>query len=356
MAGFCGFWLMGWVVGEVLAIQILATFVGELSRSVPLSQLRGLTGQGDVGVTLTPLFLSFWLALWTPAGFAVAFGLFAALAGAEHLSFDRRGVERASRLGPFRFGVQRVAFADLVDLYPLQGVGAVVGLLRTGRKVTLASAGTKDQHTELLRWWREFSRLPLEDAALASHVPMNREVVSERAGRTVLRKAARVRRIAAWAWWVTAGLLAFNLGILLWRRLFGADGVIETLATLGLAALTWLTARQAWRESWGLQWWEVGPERFVRVTQGRFSSRRQAHRVRRLVVTAQRDDEDGDHSWALWLHDEQDGKVALIRGSKDAREVEHLGLWLAQRTRVSFEREALSPPLAEPAVATGRRR
>ncbi|MCP3101131.1 hypothetical protein LZ198_19840 [Myxococcus sp. K15C18031901] len=185
-------------------------------------------------------------------------------------------------------------------------------------------------------------------------VPAGREVLSEQEGVTVMREAPGASRFAAWAWWVTAGLLAVNLGFLLWRRRFGAEGVPETLTSLGLVVVTWAAARKAWRNTWALQWWEVGSGHFVHVIKTPFSLRREAHRVSRLVVEIHRDDDDGDHEWTLWLHGEG-SKVALVRYSDEPREVEHLGLWFAQRTGVPFEREALTVTPAPLAVATDGR-
>jgi len=82
---FLCFWLVGWVVGEVVAIAVLGG--------------RGMRNPAGIGERL---FIGAWLGVWTLGGVAAMYCVLAMLVGREILTIDDEFLSIDRRAGPFR--------------------------------------------------------------------------------------------------------------------------------------------------------------------------------------------------------------------------------------------------------------
>ena len=84
---FLCFWLVGWVVGEVVAITVL------------LGGGRGIGNPAGIGERF---FIGAWLGVWTLGGVAAMYCVLAMLVGREILTIDDEFLSIDRRAGPFR--------------------------------------------------------------------------------------------------------------------------------------------------------------------------------------------------------------------------------------------------------------
>lgn len=98
---FLGIWLIGWLIGEVMAIVWLVT----MALGFSMNPGRGFQGPNAGNVPMIP-FLIFWVTGWTLGGLAVMDALLWQLRGREWIRIDPDGefmtVQRLGTLFPRR--------------------------------------------------------------------------------------------------------------------------------------------------------------------------------------------------------------------------------------------------------------
>ncbi|NMO18948.1 hypothetical protein HPC49_14525 [Pyxidicoccus fallax] len=337
-AVFLGGWLCGWAVGEVVALGVLV-------RSLWARVLPGLqVGLPDIEPASSPLsvwgllFMGVWLTGWTVGGIFALRRLRALLVSEARLSFNRAGVTREWRLGPWwsRFHLERGALVD-VDLGGPRG--ALFATLTTGKTVDLLRGGTAEQRRELLDALRERLSLAWDESSQVRHTPPGWDGEPLPAGGWVLRSPHEARQRQGRVWSVAALGLAACAVLLTWRLLLNGGlraGVLFAAVIAVLAALAAVMARRGFQ---GPESWEVRRGALVHARHGLFRTRRTEYASPELNVERTLD-EDGDIRFDLWVRAKR-MHWQLASSFNTPRGLLHLGNWLAHRLGSPL---ILSPP------------
>jgi hypothetical protein len=125
---FMAVWLTGWLLGELFALGVLFSSVGDLlARGFGIRGFDFFEFDSGMGSTFTGSFLVVWLAFWTVAGYAAGRVFLWQIAGKEVIEVSHTGI----RLSCTIFGLGRVKeyqAGEIADVRVLRGNE------RTGKK------------------------------------------------------------------------------------------------------------------------------------------------------------------------------------------------------------------------------
>jgi hypothetical protein len=315
-AGFLGFWLMGWAVGEGFALRMLLGLLGLWPGRTVGPSAHEAAGTAVLG------FLLFWLTFWTLGGVMALIQMMWLLWGVDRIEYDGAGVRHMMRLGPF--GRSRWHPRETVRSVVLRGHRTSLGLETSRGVTTLTRLGSEAERLELRGEIEKM--LGLRDAELIAELPPGWESEPTPEGTTLLRRSRALRKRQSQVLWTITMLLA---GGVAWSLLGTWDdparwagvGVGVMLGVLSLAGALWLTFRvdeihlrvgQAERR-----------QRFGRWA--RTSTFVPAHLAIERTV-----DSDGDERYALVLRGA--GATSCVwQTFQDPADLIRLGRWMAER-------------------------
>jgi hypothetical protein len=319
-AAFLSVWLVGWSVGEVVAITMLgaifSSVAGAFSEHLPAWSAELVTSGGSAFLLL---FLLVWLTFWTIGGIAALTHLMRSLAGEDVIGLTDSGFELVHRAGPFR---RRYAFgrSAIRRLRIRPHDKAVVADTAKGTRV-ITTFGLPAERVEVADWLSR--HLGLSDAdAEAGTPPATWEVQTEGEVAYVrkVRRGARFTRSLI-SWLLTAGVASA------WYASLDTETSARNIPAL---VLMLLLAAGAAMSTWG--------RRELIVRHGELIFRRslaiwtteRAFRSARLELTHETDS-DNDSHYTLIVTDAA-GRRTVHSQLHDSGEVVDLAHWLAGRT------------------------
>ncbi len=331
-SAFLAVWLVGWAIGEVVALGGLGALIAAGLRSLGAVEFstpaRNLLTSGGYAFVLC--FLLIWLTFWTIGGFAAMTHLLRSLAGEDRLRLQPEGLEFTRRAGPFR----RVRVLDRARIRRIRirhHDKALVADTASGLQL-LSDLGSFPERDAVCTWLKDHLQLRGDDSLAAridtSTAPPGWDAEPESDGSTRLRRRAqRQRPIQALIMWGFTALATWG-----WVGRLRADGFngaavgIFALILLLVAASAWLT--------WGRSGWYVQPGRltFRRWFGGWMSEYLFEHA--RLEVECNRDS-DGDDSYELVVRSGETRRT-IQTASNDDGEVVECARWLAALTGFSL--------------------
>jgi hypothetical protein len=319
-AAFLSVWLVGWSVGEVVAITMLGAIFSSVAGAFPEhlpARSAELVTNGESAFLL--LFLLVWLTFWTIGGIAALTHLMRSLVGEDVIGLTDSGFELVHRAGPFR---RRYAFdrSRIRRLRIRPHDKAVVADTAKGTRV-ITTFGLPADRDEVADWLSR--HLGLSDAdAEAGTPPATWEVQTEGEVAYVrkVRRGARFTRSLI-SWLLTAGVASA------WYASLDAETSARSIPAL---VLTLLVAAGAAMSTWG--------RRELTVRHGELMFRRRlamwtterAFRSARLELTHETDS-DNDSHYKLIVTDAA-GSQTVHSQAHDSGEVVDLARWLAGRT------------------------
>jgi hypothetical protein len=320
-AVFLSVWLVGWVIGEVIALAALVWILASIARVLP-EQLstwgRDLMTSG--GIAFIVFFLAIWLTFWTIGGVSAITHVLRSLAGEDIIALSGSGLDLVRRAGPFRkrYTLDRSAIRRIRIRPHDKAVVADVD----GRTQVLTTFGSVPEREAIRNWLDAHLQLPGKDAADRTGTPPAEWEVIADVETTRLRKvrprARLIRSLIAW------GLTAVMTAV--WVR------SVEDTRSANLPALSFvlLLGAGAAVSAWGRREWIVrhGELTFRRTFLTWRAER--AFRDGRLEVT-HKTDSDNDSHYTLIVADGQ-GRSSVHSQMNDSMEVVDLGHWLAART------------------------
>lgn len=327
-AAFLAFWLVGWAIGEVVALGIL------LAGARRLLGGRPLTNDGEPmtleGAMLAGGFLLVWLTFWTIGGWAAWRELLRLTWFEQLFRVGPEGLFTVDKLGPFRKRRHLPRGAPL-RLYLLARPGALMADAG-GERIELTRLGTPAEREQLRQSILAEMGIPDDPEEEAAALPSGWEELIDPEGGRVLVKELDGRRKMARVLALPMMLAALAAAALAFRAKADPAALVPALmaATLaiGFAALEWrlVNTRPEWR---------VDPGRLVLRRRGPRGGR-DLFDGASLELTESRDD-DGDSWYALEALASTGGKRKTIhREMHDAGPVRSLGLWLARETQLPF--------------------
>jgi hypothetical protein len=176
----------------------------------------------------------------------------------ERLSFNRAGMTRWWRVGPWR-SERHLERGALVDVNPEGPKGTLVAGLATGERVELLRYATVEQRRELADLLREVFALRGDKPPPAERAPPGWEWKQRPDGTGVLRPVARVREKEVYPWGLAVlSLTTFAVFI---SGMFFANGRVRlgVISASIFAVPAALSALGAWRSYQG-EAWEVRRE------------------------------------------------------------------------------------------------
>jgi hypothetical protein len=335
-AAFLAVWLVGWVIGEAVALGFLTLLLRSAIASAagaarPIPGGEWTVG-GAAGAIL--LFLLVWLTLWTIGGVAAIRELLRSVAGEDRVAVGPAGLELVRRAGPLRqvltferAGIRRVRLRHHDQ--------AVVVDTAAGTEV-VTTYGTADERRGMRDWLRRHLLLPDADPDLDLVAPPPGWTMTIEHGATTLSQPdPRTRRIRALVVWLIAALLG-----LFWIAALRTGELAGVLVTSALMLLIGWSA--VWT-TWSRREWLVDTGRLT--LRRRFAGRERVRtfRAARLEVGASIDS-DNDSRYELKVVDAQ-GQQTITTALHDEADIVDLGRWLAARTgfRLSLPPE-IGPP------------
>ena len=160
-AVFLGLWLVGWAIGEVVAVGLLLAII-----VVPVLRRGGadLPAFFESWSTAGPpiaifLFLMLWTTLWTIGGFAAMTAFLRSVAGKDRVRLLPTGLELMRSAGPFK----RTRVVDRVDIHRIRirhHDHALVADTTSGTLI-LTDLGTRPERETICQWLRGGLQLPL---------------------------------------------------------------------------------------------------------------------------------------------------------------------------------------------------
>lgn len=285
-AAFLVVWLLGWAVGEALAIWILARGAIALVTGEPPAPGHASL-EGGVA-SLAGAFLLVWLSLWTLGGIAAIAELLRSLFGEDRLlvSGGRLTVTRAR--GPFRAQqvFERAAIHRIVTLAPHDFLALEAGT----RRVELSRLGTRAERAQAVPVLLRELAIPESCLEPGRALPDGWEEVATPEGERALVPALSTRRIQARITTFLA-LASAAVACLVLREGVGVAAWVWLLITvvLGVAAVRLAHGRREWRIDAGRL---TLRKRFGASARDQFEARRLA-----LEMTS---DSDGDLWYALY--------------------------------------------------------
>ena len=202
-AGFLGFWLAGWAVGEAAVLWIVGKGAWSLLTGQPF-------GSGDKPVAFAAavgigLFLMVWLTFWTIGGVAAGRELLRLLFGRDMLVAGPDGLEIKRSYGFFR-SVKRLPREEIRRFYRASA-GAQL-CVETARGTTVVtSLGTSEERVELERAFNEEFRIVAQPTPAGALPKGWCEVLSSEHD-SVLVKDPAVRRKQARTAWIICGVVS----------------------------------------------------------------------------------------------------------------------------------------------------
>ncbi|WP_163995483.1 hypothetical protein [Pyxidicoccus caerfyrddinensis] len=334
-AGLLGVWLVGWTLAELFGLFALGVMVHDLVLPVPLV---GVARGHPLSSVLTLLVTVAWALLWTAAGVSSWRAFLWIVSSEERLAFNREGLTRWWRLGPWR-SERQVGRDELVDLEPEGPSGALVASLTSGEQVELVRNASVEERRALADRLRELFRLAADPGDIANITPAGWELAGGPEGAAVLRPSRRARSRATWGWGSAALYLGVGAVLLAWRLLADGGDRTGTLIAWGLGTLAVLAGVKASRGRHGREQWWVQQGALVRITHGLFHTGHTRYALPKLSVE-RTVDSDGAVDFTLWVRAANEHRrVQTASGSPRASL--HLGLWLARRLGVTLQ---LVPP------------
>jgi hypothetical protein len=321
-AAFLSVWLVGWVIGEAVALialaAILSSMSGLFSRQLPAG-LADLVSDGGSGFVI--IFLLIWLTFWTVGGIGAATHLLRSLFGEDLFVLSGSELEVVRRAGPFRrrYPFERSAIRRL-RIRPRDK--ALVADTDRGTQV-LSALGSPQEREGVRDWLGQYLHLPDENAVAATGVPPATWEVTIDGNTTYVSKVQpRVRKARSLISWLVTGAVAMG-----WLASLDADSAAGSIPAL---MLTLLVAVGAATSTWGRREWIVRPaELTFRWHLWTWTSER-TFKWARLEVTHHTDSDDDSH-YKLTVVDNQ-GRKAVHAQVNDSAEVVDLARWLAGRT------------------------
>ena len=320
MAAFLSMWLVGWIVGEVFAIMVLAAIFSSVAGAFP-EHLPDWSADlvKSSGVAFALLFLLVWLTFWTIGGIAALTQLMRSLVGEDIIGLTDSGFELVRRAGPFRrrYAFDRSAIRRL-RLRP-HDKAVVADTAKGTREIT--TFGLPAERDEVADWLSR--HLGLSDAdAEAGTTPATWEVRTEGEVAYVRKVRPRDRFTRSLiAWLLTAAIASA------WYASLDAETWAGNIPAL---VLTLLLAAGAAMSTWG--------RRELVVRYGELMFRRsfamwtteRTFRSARLEL-AHETDSDNDSHYKLIVTDAA-GRRTIHSQVHDSGEVADLAHWLAGRT------------------------
>lgn len=322
-AAFLSVWLVGWVIGEAVALGFLVMLIrsvlgSALGLSWPIPGGQWIAG-GAAGFAL--LFLFLWLSLWTVGGLAALNHLFRSLAGEDRISAEPAGVELVCRAGPFR----RVRTFDrsLIRRVRLRRHDKAVVIDTASGTELITSFGTPDERLTMTEWLKRQLSLPDDDSHVETgEAPPGWNMTVESDTARLNRMDPHSRRTGAIITWVIAGLAG-----LIWFGSMKTESAFSTAVALGFAVFF---------ASWAA--WVTWSSREWRVRSGQLTSYRRfaAWEWERPFTSARLEvvestDSDNDQHYKLKVTDDQGARTIASEMNDDAHIVD-LARWLAART------------------------
>ncbi len=332
VAGFLGFWLCGWAMGEAFALGALLSGLREwLAPGLELSWLpQKLRMHGTPWPVL--VFLSLWLTGWTVGGCFALYQFLRMLVGVDRVRWDHEGLEVVQCAGPFG-SRRREAWADVAELL-VRPPARIVAQTRKGLWV-LTSGGSLEDRRELgamlVAALREARGTDGEAQASAESAPTGWKEAFGDDGRTALVSDPGPRIAGAFvAGLIAAGLGTAALAVVSHAREAGAwvGATILTLFALALAsAAAWLALGRV----------ELRPSHGSLRRVKRFLGREWTTEFAPALLLLQSEtDSDGDERWSLVVSG-PDGKATLATDLHVPGAARQMGLWLTRRTDVPLE-------------------
>jgi hypothetical protein len=351
-AGFLGFWLCGWAIGEAFAHFLLlrggwALWTGERpgQNAAPLQAVPSIA---------MGLFLIFWLSFWTLGGI-LAIRELLRLLWSEVRLVVAGDLTIHDRLGPFRF-TKVIPRHDLLRIYSIPVKHRLLAETRDG-PVDLATIPSAADRETLEKALIEELHLALVGREGAAPVPLPEgwSEIQDAEGSLALVSDPVIRRSQARvAWTLTTGVSCAALYMISKSVNHPEWWFLTGMVTLAAAFMTW----GAWRLSMTRREWRLGSGRLtLRHRSG--SAARDLFEAASLELVESADS-DGD-SWftlnalAAAAGAGTSGSPAANAGLGDRhvkRRIAHaiddpsvprrLGAWLADKARVPFREQSLA--------------
>ena len=215
-AAFLGLWLVGWAIGEVVAVGlIVAIIVVPILRRREVDLPAFFESWSSAGVPLAIfLFLLLWTTFWTIGGYAALTAFLRSLAGKDRVRLVPAGFELMRCAGPFR----RTRVIDRADIRRIRmrlHDNALVADTTLGT-LLLTDLGTAPERETICRWLRGGLQLPPEGEAPIDidKAPPGWRMQTAEDGSVLLR------RKSAWLPWLRGEWLV-RRGFLKYRRQVG---------------------------------------------------------------------------------------------------------------------------------------
>ena len=247
-AAFLSIWLMGWVVGEVVALWLF----GQGIRAVLTGQPAG-AGHKPVEWSVAMaagLFLMVWLVLWTIGGVAAARELLRLLFGRDTIIAGPDGLEITNRAGILR-SVKRIPREKIHRIYVVSA-SAPISVETTTGTVVLTHLGTVSERRELIETLTAELAIPPQTPTNAELPTGWCELLSPECD-AVLVKDPAIRIKQARTTWIVCAVLASVPAYLLagaerWTDVVGTVLFFALLAGAAACGATWLSfGRNEWK-------------------------------------------------------------------------------------------------------------
>jgi hypothetical protein len=159
-AAFLGLWLIGWAVGEVVVLAVLALIVAApFLREGGADLPEFLESWKNAGPPLFVfVFLLVWVTFWTIAGYAAMTHFLRSLAGKDRLRLLPVGVELTRGAGPFKH-TRLIDRTDIRRVRVRHHDHALVADTTFGT-LLLTELGTLPERETICRWLRGGLQLP----------------------------------------------------------------------------------------------------------------------------------------------------------------------------------------------------
>ena len=329
-AAFLGFWLCGWVAGEVMVLGLLVALAVRWITGEPAGQ--GLEPPGVGAGILGAGFIVVWLIGWTFGGVLAIRQLFRSVWAEDRIVAAGHGLIVERRNGPFR-STREIPRDALVAVRSVRGNGPWIAETRSG-SVALSDLGTLDERDAAASTLSNQFGLTTDPAdGPQIEVPRGwEEIVTPRGEVVLVEETARRRKFAHGLLGLSA--IAAVIALVLVRDARAHDGLGPVSALVCAAALA--LGCGAERLDRTRKEWRV--ERGTRTLRKRSGARvREVFRAVALELVA-RTDGDGDRGYRLHaLPFEPDIPPRRISHTiDDPLDMQRLGRWIARRTGLPF--------------------
>jgi len=322
-AAFLTVWLVGWAIGEALAlgflIMLIRSVVGSAAgMSWPVPGGEWIAG-GAAGFVF--LFLIVWLSLWTFGGFAAIHEVLRSVAGEDRISAEPARIEVVRRAGLFR----RVRTFDrsLIRRVRIRRHDKAVVMDTASSTEVITKYGTPDEREAMTEWLRRQLSLSDDGARVdVAAAPRGWRMAVDSDTTRLSRMDPQTRLTGPLIAWVIVALTG-----LIW---FGSTKTESAFSSAVALVLTLLLASWAAWLTWSSREWLV---QYGELTShrrfGAWAWERSFKSARLEVV--ERTDSDNDDHYELKVIGEQ-GKRTIASEMNDEAGIVDLGRWLSART------------------------